>query len=62
MNQQLKDIVTGKEIQQGDFNFDWQEFALRRIEEGGTDDIELQFINYNRGFIDGLKLALTLGK
>jgi hypothetical protein len=41
----------------------WQEFALARIAgHEDTGDIEAQFVSYNRGFLDGLELAMALEK
>jgi hypothetical protein len=42
----------------------WQEFALGRIEDftGSMNDVEAQFICYGQGFMDGLKLAMTIEK
>lgn len=59
---QLIDILTGQAIQEGELEGGWQKFVLERLETVNIDseDIEAQFISYNRGFIDGIKMAMKL--
>lgn len=63
-NEAIKDIISGKVMNPGDFRYDWQEFVLNRVEslDGECEDIEAQFKGYNRGFIDGMKIAMALSK
>ena len=50
-------------MHQGEFDYDMQEFILKRMEGCISDDnIEAQINCYRRGIIDGIKMVLTLQK
>jgi hypothetical protein len=59
---QLINILTGQAIQEGELEGGWQKFVLERLEtiDIDSEDIEAQFVSYNRGFIDGMKMAMKL--
>lgn len=60
----LKNIVTDEVMEPGEFEYDCQEFMLKRLEEVMNDNssIESQYKCYRRGFLDGLKMSITLDK
>jgi len=59
----LKCALTGETMHQGEFDYDMQEFILKRMEGCISDDnIEAQINCYRRGIIDGIKMVLTLQK
>ena len=60
----LENIITGEQMQKGEFEYDLQEFILTRMEEitSEGDDFKSQFICYRRGVLDGIKMALALSK
>jgi hypothetical protein len=93
--QNIRSIVSNKEIQQSNLEYAWQEFVLERQESlcSKMDDEKtninikkllnmiddkkivnqlneeitkresnIVYINYNRGFIDGIRTALALSK
>lgn len=59
----LINIITGEKMQPGDFEYDWQEFVLKRLRSIDiSDDVGTGVISYNLAFLDALRLALKLNK
>jgi|GEM_PF-5228851 len=64
MENNLRCALTGETIHRGDFDYDMQEFVLKRMEGCISDDnnVEAQINCYRRGILDGIKMVLTLQK
>ncbi|MCE5284270.1 MAG: hypothetical protein LLG02_00235 [Pelosinus sp.] len=58
----IKHVIDGKKLDEADILHAWQKFVLSRMQEVMADDdnIKAHYITYNRGFWDGLKMAMSL--
>lgn len=60
----VKSIIDGRKMNENDFESAWQELVLKKMENMHVDpsNLENQYVSYNCGFCDGLKMALVLNK